>query len=52
MSMIGGTPVHRMMEEEAARAKARRDWAYQDEMRKLKEKKEKTEYKRWKYNEV
>jgi len=35
MTMIGNSPTDQMMREEAARQKAREDWAYQDEMRKL-----------------
>lgn len=37
MTVIGRNPVEMMMREEAARQKAREDWAYADEMRKLQE---------------
>lgn len=36
MCIIGQTPVDLLGQEMAAREKARRDWAYQDEMRRLK----------------
>lgn len=35
MCLIGQGPVHDMMREQEARQKAREDWAYRDEMRKL-----------------
>ena len=36
MSMIGLTPVEKMMREQAAREKARQDWAYSEEISDLK----------------